>query len=66
MKVKTISHTTPQIGDEVKVEGSIFRDDIKLYICHIEGSLIYISWDRRSPKSECESFFPEDVTIIKN
>lgn len=63
MKVRTISYTTPQIGDEVKVENSIFRDDVKLYICYISDSLIYVSYDKRSPKDECESFFPEDVTI---
>jgi hypothetical protein len=63
MLVKTITYTEPTPGDEVKVD-SIFRDDITLYICHIEGDLIYISWDKKATKGECESFFSEDVTII--
>lgn len=65
MLVKTISYTEPFIGDEVKVD-SAFRGDITLYICHIEGDLIYISWDKGASKGECETFFPEDVTIVKS
>jgi len=62
MLVKTISYSEPRIGDEVKAE-SIFNEP--LYICHIQDGLIYVSYDRKAAKGECDTFFPEDITVIR-
>ncbi len=54
----------PKIDDEIKAPHSFFSDDINLYICHIEGDLLYISTEKNAPKNECETFFAEDCYII--
>lgn len=53
-----------KIGDEIKAPGSIYRNDLKLYICHISGDLLYISDEKNTPKDECESVFAEDCYVV--
>lgn len=54
----------PKIGDIVKAPNTIFRDDITLYICHIDDDLLYISPEKYSTKNECETAFIEDCYLI--
>lgn len=56
-------HIEVKVGDIVKAPNTIFRDDITLYVCHIEGDLLYISDEKDSPKDECETSFVEDCFI---
>ena len=52
-----------KVGDIVKAPNTIFRDGLTLYICHIEGDLLYISTVKDSPKEECETSFVEDCYL---
>ena len=52
-----------KVGDEIKAPSSIFRDDLTLYVCHIEGDLLYLSTEKDSPKNECETSFAEDCYL---
>lgn len=52
-----------KVGDIVKSPSTIFRDDITLYVCHIEGDLLYISDEKDSTKDDCETVFVEDCFI---
>lgn len=65
MKVRTISYSEPKVGDKISTDGTIFRDGVELFICHIEGELIYFSWDKSATKGECETSFAEDATILR-
>lgn len=60
---KTI-YTDAKIGDIIKAPNGIFRDDLELYICHIDGNLLYISTDKNALKNECETAFAEDCYLI--
>jgi hypothetical protein len=53
-----------KIGDEIKAPISIFNDNVKLYICHIEGDLLFFDTDLNSPKDECEAAFAEDCHLV--
>ena len=57
-----------QIGDRVKflnlINYNVFRSDLDLYVCHIEGDLLFISDEMGAPKEECETAFVEDCQII--
>ena len=53
-----------QIGDVVKAPNTIFRSDLDLYVCHIEGDLLFISDDKGATKEECETSLIEDCSII--
>ena len=64
VKLKKTVEVEAKVGDEVKAPDSIFRDDIKLYICHIEGDLLFISSEPNSPKDECETAFAEDCYLV--
>lgn len=54
------------IGDEIKAPLSIFRDDLKLYICHIDKNLVYFNTSPNTPKSQCESAFAEDLELASD
>lgn len=53
-----------QIGDVVKAPNTIFRSDLDLYVCFIEGDLLFISDDKGASKGECETALVEDCQII--
>lgn len=53
-----------KVGDVIKAPNTIFRDDLTLYVCHIEGDLLYISDEIDSPKDECETSFAEDCYLV--
>lgn len=53
-----------KVGDIVKTTRGIFRDDLTLYVCHIEGDLLYISDEIGSSKNECETCFVEDCYLV--
>ena len=53
-----------KVGDEIKAPNSIFRDDLTLYVCHVEGDLLFISTEKDSPKNECETSFAEDCYLV--
>lgn len=53
-----------KVGDEIKAPNSIFRDDLTLYVCHIEGELLFISTEKESTKDECETSFVEDCYLV--
>ena len=53
-----------QIGDEVKVPNSVFRSDVKLYICHIEEDIIFFDTEKGTPKDECDTAFAEDCVLV--
>lgn len=53
-----------KIGDIVKAPFSIFREDLTIYICHIEGDILYISTEKDSPKEDCETTFADDCFLI--
>ena len=52
-----------KVGDIVRAPNTIFRDDLVLYVCHIEGDLLYVSNDIGAPKNECERTFAEDCYL---
>jgi adenine-specific DNA methylase len=53
-----------KIGDIIKAPFSIFREDLTLYICYIEGDLLYISPEKDSPKEDCETTFSDDCFLL--
>ena len=53
-----------KVGDIVKTTRGIFRDDLTLYVCHIDGDLLYISDEIGSSKDVCESYFVEDCYLV--
>jgi adenine-specific DNA methylase len=53
-----------KVGDEIKAPNSIFRDDLTLYVCHIEGDLLYIDTEKDTPKNACETAFVEDCYLV--
>ena len=53
-----------KVGDIVKAPNTVFRDDITLYVCHIDGDLLYIYDEPDTPKSECETSFVEDCYLM--
>jgi hypothetical protein len=53
-----------QIGDQVKAPKTIFRSDLTLYICHIEGDLLYVSPISSADKDDCETSFVDDCYLI--
>jgi len=55
-----------QVGDIVKAPNTVFREDIQLYICHIDNDLLYVSDVLNTLKSECEVSFAEDCYIVNN
>lgn len=52
-----------KIGDIVLAPTTVFRSDITLYICYIEGDLLFISDEKDSPMDECETSFAEDCYL---
>ena len=53
-----------KVGDIVKTTRGIFIDDLTLYVCHIEGDLLYISDEINSSKDMCETCFVEDCYLV--
>jgi hypothetical protein len=53
-----------KVGDIVKSSTTIYNDSIKLYVCYIEGDLLYISDDKKSLKEDCEKSFVEDCYLV--
>lgn len=53
-----------KIGDIIKAPNTIYRCDITLYICHIEGDLLFISDKKDTIKDECETSFAEDCYLV--
>ena len=53
-----------KVGDLVKAPNTVYRDDLKLYVCHIENDLLYISNEINTPKEECETSFVEDCYLV--
>jgi hypothetical protein len=53
-----------KVGDIVKTTRGIFRDDLTLYVCHIDGDLLYISDEINTPKDDCETSFIEDCYLV--
>jgi hypothetical protein len=55
-----------QVGDEVKAPNTVYRSDLQIYICHIEGDILFVSPEKDRPKNECETTFAEDCYIVNN
>ncbi len=53
-----------KVNDVVKAPNSVYRDDLTLYVCHIEDDLLYISDEKNAPKEECETSFAEDCYLV--
>jgi adenine-specific DNA methylase len=53
-----------KVGDMIKAPNTIYRDDLTLYVCHIEGDLLYISDEPNTPKEDCETSFVEDCYLV--
>jgi hypothetical protein len=53
-----------KVGDLVKVPNTVYRDDLTLYVCHIENDLLYISDEKNTLKEECETSFVEDCYLV--
>jgi len=53
-----------KVGDVVKAPNTVFRDDLTLYVCHIEDDLLYISDEINTPKKGCETSFVEDCYLV--
>ncbi len=53
-----------KVNDVVKAPNSVYRDDLTLYVCHIEDDLLYISDEKNAPKEECETSFVEDCYLV--
>ena len=53
-----------KVNDVVKAPNSVYRDDLTLYVCHIEDDLLYISDEKNTPKEECETSFVEDCYLV--
>jgi hypothetical protein len=53
-----------KVGDIVEAPETIYRSDLTLYVCHIEGDLLYISDEISAPKNECETSFAEDCYLV--
>ncbi len=62
--IKKTIEVFAEVGNEIKAPGSIFRDDLKLFICHIEGDLLFISDEPGTIKEDCESVFAEDCCLV--
>jgi len=52
-----------KIGDIVKAPNTIFREDLTLYVCHIDDDLLFISPEKDASKDECETSFAEDCYL---
>jgi hypothetical protein len=63
-QIKKLIKIEAKIGDEIKAPNSIFRDDLILYICHIDGDLLYINTEKNTSKDECETVFVEDCYLV--
>lgn len=63
--ITKITKVEAKIGDEVAAPNTVFRSDLTLYICHIDGDLLYINTEKDSTKSECEVSFAEDCYLTK-
>jgi len=53
-----------KVDDVVKAPNTVYRDDLTLYVCHIEGDLLYISDKKNAPKKECETSLVEDCYLV--
>ncbi len=53
-----------KVGDVIKAPNTVYRDDLTLYVCHIDGDLLYISTEIDSPKVDCETSFVEDCYLV--
>lgn len=53
-----------KVGDIVKAPNTVYRDDLTLYVCHIDNELLYISNEINTPKEECETSFVEDCYLV--
>jgi len=62
--VKKTIEVEVKIGDEIKAPDSIYRSDLKLYVCHIEDDLLYISTELSVQKDECVTAFAEDCYLV--
>ena len=52
------------VGMEIKTTRGIYRDDIQIFICHIEGEFLWYSDIKNTPKEECEGTFIEDCYLV--
>ena len=62
--IRTKALVEVKVGDIVKAPETIFRCDLTLYVCHIDGDLLYISNEIDAPKNECETSFVEDCYLV--
>jgi adenine-specific DNA methylase len=62
-KIRKEIEVEVQIGDIISTTNHFYRSDVTLYVCHIDGDLLYISDEENSPKNECETFFAEDCYL---
>jgi len=63
-KVKKVCLVEVKIGDKIESDYSIFRNDLDIYVCHIDDDLLYISTELNVPKDECERVFAEDCYLV--
>ena len=61
--IRKVIEVEVKVGDIVKAPNTIFREDLVLYVCHIDGDLLYVSDEPNTPKKECESTFAEDCYL---
>ena len=62
--IRTKALVEVKVGDIVKAPETVYRSDLILYVCHIEGDLLYISDEIDAPKNECETSFVEDCYLL--
>jgi len=60
---KTIE-VVAEIGMEIKAKRGVYRDDLPIYICHIDGEFLWYSDIKNSPKDECEGSYAEDCYLV--
>jgi hypothetical protein len=63
-KLKKIIEIEAEVGMEIKTNRGIYRDDIQIFICHIEDDFLWYSDIKNTPKEECEGAFMEDCYLV--
>jgi len=63
-KIKKTIEIETEVGMEIKTTRGIYRDDIRIFICYVDGNIIYYSDDKNAPIKECESIHSEDCYLI--
>lgn len=62
--IKKTIEVEAHIGDEIKTDMTVFRDDLRLFIIDIQGDLLFISYDINATRDECETVFVEDCIKV--